>query len=331
MTKSNLSERKIKKKRLLHFKNVLCLNVSSVEDFKSQLKAQLKSRRRRGFVSIAVSGKDILVCPIHFKNILDKEIDDKIKFLVFNLLNASIDQVVLSYQVSSIEDGQCTGVIACAKKSVIDQYLRVCDDFHFLPYRLIPYSLVSIDSFCQDQKILKGRSCVLHCSENSMIHLCILQDHKCEIFREIVYDDLQKVFRDIEQTLSHAMALSKCKHFDQIFYFGDSHKSEELAEKLKTKFGQNFCHGKLENTLTSLAVDKRVFQINLFQEHSLSFHLRSMLEFSMLVILLVMTFGVSILALRIFQLDTLIIGTQSTYESADVKKAQQLVERINAL
>jgi hypothetical protein len=246
-------------------------------------------------------------------------------------LNTSIDQVVLSYQTFTIEEGQCTGFIACAKKSVIDQYLRVCDDYHFLPYRLIPYSLASIDSYCQNKNIIKERCCVIHCSEQAMIHLCILQDRKCEVFREIAYENLQKTFRDIEQTISHALAISKCKYFDHIHFFGQGKDSDLLAEKLKARYGEKFVCGKIDNNLSSLAVNRRFFQVTYFKIIAFPFSYVRCWNSRMIIILLLMTFIVTILAAQILQLDTLIIGAQSTYTTEDIRRAQQLIERMEEL
>jgi len=333
MSKSSFFSGFLKKDILWVNRNILPLKTSSSEELNNILSdASKKFFKRPRYVSITTTSKDIVLCPFHFKNISSESIEDKVKFLAFELLNLPADQIAIDYQLFRLsQDEQYAGIMVCARKEQVEQYLKACDRHRVIPLRLAPYSLVSIDSFCGRLNIAAGRYCVIHFSRRGTLYLCILQNGGCETFRDIHYKDAQAAVRDIKQTLSSSTAMSKQKQFDQIYFFGDSDDKDEILDELKQRLSDPLKSESLDNMLASLTNPGGIFKLNLFKEYALSTRTRITIELALSCVFLFLGFMSFILSMQHMQLESQIEGVRLMYTATDYQKAQEIEKEIKSL
>ena len=324
--------------KLLHTKliikdrNILKVEVSSPSSLESILPKVIKENKRcRRYIALAVSEGQIFVFPFYFRDILPESLDDQIKLKAVELLNLPVDQIILDFQIFGKLENEVWGVYTCIPKLLVEKYLEVLDSVKVSPIRMVPLSLVSIDSFWQNHKEGNGRNCILDLTKKNMVCACIIQEDKCEMFREIPYEQIEDAVKDIDQTIHSASSKSRIKQLNHVLYFGDSQEARQIVFLLGQKLNKEVEHRELNDMLYSLKPRGNVFSINLIKNYSLSLAQRANIELILKSVFLFLVFIAVTLTFRILEREVQILDMESLYTSDQYNKALELQRKLDSL
>ena len=158
-----------------HKKEILyALQVSSVDELRAALPSDIVTMRSVArVVAIALNSSHVLVCPFQFDDVETKEIRDLLALQAVELLSLPLDAIGLDYQIFESVEGKVRGIFACFPKDILQEYLSVLDEAGYVPIKIVPTIVASMDSFLQKNKGQKGRLCLLDFSKANMIHFAV--------------------------------------------------------------------------------------------------------------------------------------------------------------
>ncbi len=317
---------KMDKKEILY-----TLQASSVDELKAALPSDvvtLKSAAR--FVALALNSSHVLVCPFQLDDVEKREIKDLLALRAVELLSLPLDAIGLDYQIFESVEGRVRGIFACFPRDILQEYLSVLDEAGYVPIKIVPTIVASMDSFLQKNKGQKGRLCLLDFSKANVIHFAVFSNGQCDFLREVPYEDIDEIEHEVLQSLRCACATSSIKKFDHIYFSGNIPGGSRLMEKVEKVFCKNVTQGLFTDVDTSLRSMDNVLSLNLVKDRTFSLKQRQAIAQAARAVLSICCAMVIILSIKIFAAEITIKNLKSSYKVSDYRHALDLDRRVKA-
>jgi len=213
----------------------LILTTSSPEDLSKKI-STTKGLEQYNFVSIAIRGNDVHVCPFRLPKIPLKELTQKLEFEAVELLNLPLEEIEIDFQILDSSDETIKGIFICTSRKLLNEYMHVLKATKLAPIKITSHLIASIDAFLVKHSHNVQRYCFLEFSQDQKINLAVFNNCQCELLREITYENLDEAKQEIIQTLRSACANSKAKKYDHIYLTGALEHKEEIVRLIEDTF-----------------------------------------------------------------------------------------------
>ncbi|MGE0269532.1 MAG: hypothetical protein AB7S78_13870 [Candidatus Omnitrophota bacterium] len=234
----------------------------------SELSDDEKSRYR--FISLAISGPEVLVQPFNIPGIKVKDIKERLKMVSVELLNLPADQVAFDFQILSATDERVCGLFACAPQSLMDEYMSVVKHTKLQIIKMTAYILASIDAFYQQNEAFTQRFCLLDFTREGYINLAVIHEQRFELLRKVPYENYEEALFEIKQSLRSACAKSSVKQFDHIYFSGTIPEQQRLITEIEQDFNTKTLYKDDHCIKKSFISPESYFSINLVRNASVS-------------------------------------------------------------
>ena len=308
---------------------MLTFEASSPDELKKFLSEQpgsVSSSPR--LAALAISGPQVLVRVFQFGSVPSKELKRRLLHEAVELLSLPVSDIELMYQILGSADGEINGVYVCLPRKLLHRYLWVLYRAKFVPAHITAASAVYLASFFKDPQ-LDGRVCFLNFSNKKMICLAIFLQRKCELFREIPYENWAEATTEILQSLRSVCAKSSVKQFDRIYLVGADPYQEDLGEQIKYDFNAAVEHRPAVD-LEQVLKETDLAGLNLAQNYIFPLNERiQILRILHLVIAVLLCAGIG-LGVKIKMSDQLMNSVKNSYQPAEYQYAVELQTKLKA-
>ncbi|HQP10999.1 MAG TPA: hypothetical protein PKV41_06415, partial [Candidatus Omnitrophota bacterium] len=124
------------------------IQASSVDELRASLPSDgVRSRSAAHFVALAVNNPQILVAPFQLDTTDKKEIKNQLVLKAVEMLSLPLDAIGIDYQALQSDETKTKGIFVCFPKEVLQEYLSVLDEGHYVPVKIMPTVIAGIDSF----------------------------------------------------------------------------------------------------------------------------------------------------------------------------------------
>jgi hypothetical protein len=209
---------------------------ASPEELKKYLSALPKKKPGSlRLAKLAISGPQVLVRPFQFDAITPKELTTRLLHEAVSLLSLPVSQVALTYQTFASSDGKVNGVYLCLPRKILHGYLWVLHRAQFVPTHITASSALYLDHFLKEVQT-EGKVCFINFSNPKAVVLTVILQKKCELLREIPYEDWADTKAEIIQSLRSVCAKSSMKQFERLYIIGSDPHQAELAQQIQQGF-----------------------------------------------------------------------------------------------
>ena len=307
----------------------LTLTVASVDQLKESLSKLLADKKTSAQpVSLAISGNQVFVCPFNFDKAAMKNFKQRLAVEAVDVLSLPVGSIELDYQVFEKSDKHMSGYFICLPQKNLFGYLNALDQFNVTPVKVTAYILASVEAFLKQHTIGDGRECYIDFSKPKTIDLAVFSKKRCELVREIPYENFDEAGQEVIQSLRSALAKSSNKQFDYIFIYGDLLDKEKFSEDLKNIFGAKVEHLRSLKTEENRDEAKAYFSLNLIRKHCLLAPEKMLIKKSVNAAMVVSIFVFVVFNLFIGQKQWAINKLKSSFTKADYEYALKLQDQI---
>ena len=307
------------------------LQSSSADELKTALPAGLASPKASArFVALALNDSRVHVCPFRLNDVEKKEIKDQLMLHAVELLSLPLDSIGLDYQVFESVEGRVRGIFTCFPKDVLREYLSALDEKGYVPIKIVPAIVASMDSFLQKNKGQKGRLCLIDFSKANVIYFAVFSNGHCDFLREVPYESAGEIEHEVLQSLRCACAASSVKKFDRIYFSGNVPNAVRLMEKIEKLFCGDVTQGSFTDVNTSLRATDNVLSLNLVKDRTFSIKQREVIAQATRAVLSLCCAMAIVLSVKIFTTELKIRDLRSSYQTADYPRAVELERRLKA-
>jgi len=254
-------------------KEVLQLEALTPEELKNKLKdSSTKSR----FVVLSLCGNQAIVRNFELPILSAAEIKNALCIEALDVFSLHPEEIEVDYQILSSADGKCKGVFAAIPKSALDNYFAQISQAGFIPLVLTAKILTTINSVLRRIPASIKAFYILDFLGEKNVFLALFNEGRCELLRDISYDDLTEAKQEISNSLRYALGKSAAKHPQELYFCGELTGRNELIAGLENEF--NFKAKPVESSVSEINAADAYFQLNLFKEHTISLSLRCQLH-----------------------------------------------------
>ena len=306
--------------------------VTSPQELSEILAADFKkSDSQSPFMTLAISGPQVIVRAFHFKNIPIPQVKSKLQAQAVELLSLPLNEIEFDYQIFNSTPEKTTGIFGCMPKNLLKEYLSIIDKAKLIPLKLTAAILACMDSFYKRHPITEGQCCLLDLSNPQKINLAVFHNKECELLREIPCDNFSEARFEVIQTLRSASAASTVKQFDHVFCAGDLHGKEELLAQIEKVFGAKIEVGIVLDGKEALAAEDPLLNLNFIRRHSVSaLERKKILEAANIALVLGAAACVLLTAVVLYT-GKRVQDLKSSYQSSQYDYARKLEKQIKAL
>lgn len=305
--------------------NVLVIEASSPEDLKINLESIFKiTRLESRFVSLAISGPQVLVCPFHYKDVRVKDLKNLLRLEAVELLSLPANEIEVDFQIfRSTEDLIC-GVFLCLPKGLLKKYVDVLDKAKLIPIKVTAHIFASIETFLRQQAVMDQKLCFLDFSKENLIHLAVFNNEQCELIREIPYEHIDEARQEVIQSLRSVCAQSSLKNFDTIYCIGELAGLDDLRQEIEKRFSTHTESHPALDISTALGVEDNFFSLNLMRNFTFSLKERKQIFMGTHLVLALFLAVCVLMASKTIMNSRKIQKLESMYSSKDVNYAVNL-------
>jgi len=255
---------------------VLQLEAISPEDLKNKLaeKPELNNK----FISLSICGQKVIVRQVELPKLSARDLRNTLKLEAAELLSLSPHEVELEYQILSSGPDKINGIFVAMPRETLEQYYAQITNAGAVPLCITAQILSTIDASLAGMSYLDRSFSLINFSENGRAYLALFSTGRCELLREINYENLSEAGHEISQSLRYALSKSANKEAQELYFTGQTKDKSELIAKLETEFN---IKGKLlaldsQNNIAPNRVN--YFNLNLINKYTLSLGLRRKLH-----------------------------------------------------
>ena len=201
---------------------ILTFEASSPKELRNLLSSQSQNTHPPSrFATLAVSGPQVLVRLFQFESIPPKEIRKRLFFEAVEFLSLPVSEIELTFQILASHSTRIRGIYTCLPKKLLQDYLSVFHHAKLVPITITAYLATCLNYFLKEPQTGEGRVCFLDFSKEKTIYLAVVSQKKCELLREIPYENWTEAKAEILQSLRSVCAKSPVKQFDRIYITGE--------------------------------------------------------------------------------------------------------------
>ena len=309
---------------------VLSLTVDTPRDLENNIFRLKNNFREACFVSLAVRDPRLLVYPFDVEMMSYGELKTKLVFEAVGILSLPADQIDLDYQIFSKEDGRFKGVFLCAPRSIMKEYLTKIYKANLVPIEMTTSILCYMNDFLSKHSEHKKRFCIVYFYKENSAHLSVFQNGRCELLREIFYEDSQEIRGELVQSFRSVYARSSDKTPGEIYCLGVLDDKEDVIKALKQDFKLNTSADKgQEGHHQKQSKGPEFFHLNLIRNYEVSLKKRKYMLDAMKVCIGAMILVCAVSLFGVLKNQYQIRQIEKSYSASDYQYAQQLQEQLN--
>ncbi len=293
---------------------VLQLEAISPEDLKDKLTE--KSGLKHSFINLSISGQKVVVRQLELPKLSSRDLENTLRLEAAELLSLLPDEVALEYQVLSRGVNKINGIFVAMPREILEEYYALITKTGAIPLSITAQALSAINASLTNIPYLGKSFSLINFSENNMAYLALFSPGRCELLREISYDNISEAGKEISQSLRYALSKSENKESQELYFTGQTKDKLELIAELETEFNT-------KSKVVDLDVQKDIvpnaasyFNLNLIKKYTLSLGLRRKLHFfvnsALIAVFLVLLVGL----MGIFKLDDQIKALKKDFDPA---------------
>ena len=126
--------------------------VTSPQELIEILSAPAKENRRSPFVSLAISGPQVLVRPFRFAKLPIKEIKHRLQIEAVEFLSLPAGEIESDIQIAHEQGGEVAGIFVCAPRKLLQTYVSYLTKVKLMPTRITLYTLSLLETFFARRK-----------------------------------------------------------------------------------------------------------------------------------------------------------------------------------
>jgi len=251
---------------------LLTLVAASAQDLKTKIdNLSIKRLNKFPHVALAIQGKDICACSFHLAVGSPQKIQLALMAEAVELLSLPTDDIVLDYQIFQSNQSGTNGYFLFMSKTILQSYLTVLERACLLPFKVTTSFLLNLDSFLQQQDVDGQRSCILDFSQQNCICLAVFDRKKCELIREVPYENIQEAKKEIIQSLRSVTNSTQASPYRYIYYSGHFPHKEKFIGDIKEVFQIEKEQEYFLNNAVVFSPDSSYFSLNILRSNFLSF------------------------------------------------------------
>jgi len=305
----------------------VALATTSPEDLQDQLSTLSPEEKQKKYITLAVSGAEVLVQLFEVPFGKVRQVKEQLLGTAVELLNLPVNQIAFDFQIFSSSENKTSGVFVCVPKSIIENYLLVIQAFHFVPFKIIPYILSSINAFYLQNEAHEKRFCLLDFSRDGYINLAVINQQNFEVLRKVPYEHNDEGLFEVTQSLRCACARSAVKHFDHIFFSGVISEKDRFIDEIEKTFETKAVYKDSICIKSALASEETFFSLNFVRETTLTMVQRQKILNGINAVVLLALIGTYFLGVQIYKTDKLIKELNSQNVTYRLNYVQSMGER----
>jgi len=162
----------------------------------------------------------------------------------------------------------------------------------------------------------------------------VFVSEKCELLREVHYDGLDDVVREVVYSLKFVTSKSSCKQFDEIYILGSLSNKKNIVLELERELRKNLCNS-IEQYEPEIPLDifkrKGLFDIDLSKKYTFPYSLRQKIFRVTNVLLLSLTVLSLFFAVNFIRYQTAIKKLSTSFDEGAYMYAQILQKELTSL
>ena len=276
--------------------DTIYLDISSPSELSDKLKAIPKGKKGEGeYVVVNLSGKQVIVRNFELPVSSLKEIKSALLFEAVESLSLKPEEVEIDYQIFNSTEGKSKGVFLAMPKASLKEYYEEIGKHGFIPAAFTSKMLTVINEVFSRVPFSTQAFYLLSFIDGKNAFLALFNEGRCELLRDIYYDDINEAKNEISNSLRYALGKSAAKHPEELYFSGEIEGRDELISNLEHEFNVKSKVVDLNTEEPKIADVKGYFKLNLISKYSVSLSLRRKLyryfNFALLVFLFIFVFS----------------------------------------
>lgn len=309
---------------------VLQLEALMAQELKDKLLAMPKSSKfKNKFVVLSVLGKQLIVRNFELPIFSAKEIKSTLRFEAVEILSLHPEEIEIDYQILSSAEGKCKGVFAAMPKSVLEDYFAEISKLGFIPLALTAKILTTINAALIRVPSSTKAFYILDFIGEKSAFLALFNEGRCELLRDISYDNITEANQEISNSLRYALGKSAAKHPKELYFSGEIEGRDALIATLENEFNIKGEVIDLKSAGTYAQDVEGYFKINLIKDYTTSLILRRKLHFSLNISLGIVSLFFIFAFIGLLRLDKQARGIRKEFNSS--QKVVEYKNKINDL
>lgn len=309
---------------------VLQLEARSPEGLENTIAGLVeKERVENSFVTLSISGQKVIVRQFELPALSPRELKNSLQLEAAELLSLPPEEVAFDYQILESAADKINGLFVALPRDILEQYYLKINQTKMVPLSITAEILTVIDSFLRKINSASSNFFLLNFAKENTIHLALFNAGRCELLREIRYENISEAKQEIINSLRYAIGKSSSKHPEEIYFSRGPTDKNELITDLENEFGAKGRAVDLKGMETQARETRNYFRINLIKEYTVSLPLRHSFHRVLNLAIGVVFLACLLVLFRMGKLDTLIRNLKK--ESDPSAKATEYSSKIKDL
>lgn len=264
-----------------------------------------KERLENNFVTLNLSGPKLIVRQFELPALSLRELKNSLQLEATELLSLPAEEFAFDYQILESSADKINGVFVALPRNILEQYYLKITQAKMFPLSITAEILVVIDAFLSRINSASSNFCLLNFATENTVHLALFNAGRCEVLREIRYENISEAKQEIFNSLRYAIGKSSAKHPEEIYFSGAPIDKNELIAGMENEFGAKGTAVDLKGMETEVK-KRNYFRINLIKEYTVSLPLRRSLHHVFNLVIGVVFLACILALARVVKLDTLV-------------------------
>ena len=258
---------------------VLQLEALSPEELKGKLEAMPReSKLKYKFIAMSISGNQAIVRNFELPALAEKEIKNALRLEAVEVLSLLPEEIEIDYQILNVVDGKCKGVFAAMPKGILKDYYAEISKAGFIPLALTAKILTAVNAALTQIPASTKAFYILDFTGKKSVFLALFNKGRCELLRDISYDDIIEARQEIGNSLRYALGKSTAKHPKELYFSGEIEGKDELIANLENEFSVKGKAIDLKVVGADAQEAEGYFKLNLIKEYAVSLSSRRKLQ-----------------------------------------------------
>ena len=187
---------------------VLQLKALSPEELESTIAGLTeKERVKNSFVTLSISGPKVVVRQFELPALSPRELKNSLQLEATELLSLPPEETAFDYQILESATDKINGVLVALPRDILKQYYLKITQAKMVPLSITAEILAVIDAFLSKINSVGSSFFLLSFAKENTVHLALFNAARCELLREIRYENISEAKQEIINSLRYACLL----------------------------------------------------------------------------------------------------------------------------